>query len=420
MTAAYDVFHSSTFVLNVCSFQDGVTQDIQALLKCPIIEGLYGRLIHHEVIDSLVPNDKCIYVNMKTLPTLMEHRHQLVSSILTSPRAAANFRAALAVHPRLRDIVAEYAAFYGNMELMGRICKNAKDQRLPWDGTYVNPSTGLPTVVHSSASQLCQLAAFNGHASLLMLLGHPKQSCIRHGNLTSSMRHGISCTYSDIEVAAERGQPACLQVAIDYAHSTLAQAHTYWGLCNRVTTCRLNLLDVIAGDGNMQIAQILFQEGATHSQAAIDNAATNGHLVMVKSIHGIPESECTTQAMDGAAANGHLEVVQFLHNYRTEGCTTDAVDAAAQNGHDEVVQFLLAERKEGGTANVMNAYVARGDLAMVKFLNVHMGHPELCVAKFMQIAHISNHLAIVEYFDSHRCKCCKDVSLDDLVAANPR
>ncbi len=46
------------------------------------------------------------------------------------------------------------------------------------------------------------------------------------------------------------------------------------------------------------------------------------------------------RAMDRAAANGHLEVVRWLHANRTEGCTTSAMDDAAKNGHLEVVQWL--------------------------------------------------------------------------------
>ena len=49
---------------------------------------------------------------------------------------------------------------------------------------------------------------------------------------------------------------------------------------------------------------------------------------------------CTTHAMDLAAKNGHLEVVRFLHENRREGCTIYAVNRAAENGHLEVVRFL--------------------------------------------------------------------------------
>ncbi len=49
-----------------------------------------------------------------------------------------------------------------------------------------------------------------------------------------------------------------------------------------------------------------------------DLLAQAGQLDLLKSGQG---KEFSTQAMDLAAANGHLEVVKWLHENRTEGCT---------------------------------------------------------------------------------------------------
>ncbi|KAF0693520.1 Aste57867_15546 [Aphanomyces stellatus] len=464
------VLHSPPLFLTVCSFQHGVNGAIRAILECPTIQGIHGRLILQQATASLFPSGKGTYVDMETLPTLMEHRHQLMAAAIDTPRAAANLYEMLAMHPRLRDLVAEYAAFNGNLELMDRICENAKERRLPWDGSYIDPMTNCPNDVHSSATHLCQLAAFHGHLSILMLLRRPNRRCMRHGSLT---------TYSDIEVAAESGHYLFVQHAIEYAQARHGHGHTYWGLRNRIPSkqtghatyrwCQhLNLLDVVAGDGKLEMAKVLLQHKATHSDAAIDNAAANGHLDMVQYIHETRESKCSTQAMDGAAANGHLEVVQFLHDHRTEGCTTDAIDEAAIHGHDSIVRFLLAKRKEGGSVKAMNAYVAKGDFTMVMLLALgkcssgsvnlaaaqgqldivkylvghkevafatpaieaavkhghvdvveylHSRRPEMCVAKFMQMAHAANQSSIVEYFDSRRCTCCQGIGRDELLAA---
>lgn len=43
-----------------------------------------------------------------------------------------------------------------------------------------------------------------------------------------------------------------------------------------------------------------------------------------------------TAAMDEAAKNGHIDVVKFLHSNRQEGCTGGAMDMASRNGHLEV------------------------------------------------------------------------------------
>ncbi|CAN0277170.1 unnamed protein product, partial [Discosporangium mesarthrocarpum] len=51
-------------------------------------------------------------------------------------------------------------------------------------------------------------------------------------------------------------------------------------------------------------------------------------------------------AMDSAAGNGHLEVVKWLHQNRSEGCSWQAMDEAATNGHLDVVSFLHYASKE--------------------------------------------------------------------------
>ncbi|KAF1772716.1 Ankyrin repeat-containing domain [Phytophthora cactorum] len=55
----------------------------------------------------------------------------------------------------------------------------------------------------------------------------------------------------------------------------------------------------------------------------------------------------TSRAMDSAASNGHLEMVKWLHEHRDEGCTMDAMNRAAWNGHLDVVKWLHDhERKD--------------------------------------------------------------------------
>ncbi|EGZ14443.1 hypothetical protein PHYSODRAFT_354714 [Phytophthora sojae] len=101
------------------------------------------------------------------------------------------------------------------------------------------------------------------------------------------------------------------------------------------------------------------------TSTAMDAAAVDGHLDIVKYLHELQMSIeagtkkrkrgtktkksgplCTTKAMDGAASNGHLHVVQWLHHNREEGCTTDAMDVAAAKGHLQVAQWLHEHRSE--------------------------------------------------------------------------
>ncbi|KAF0720826.1 Aste57867_21 [Aphanomyces stellatus] len=465
MAAASSVLHSRALFLVVRGYQNGACQVIQALLHCPTISCIHGRLVVRDEFETILPCDGCklshIDIHMDALPAFMERRHQLMASVLETPRATVDLHEMLATHIHLRDVVAEYAAFHGDMELMTLLCETATKE-LPWIAVHVDATTGQE-FVRACASNLLHLAAFNGHDDIMALLSTTDHARMRHGAFTS---------YSDLEVAGERGHLRCVQCVLDDLDPPI---DTYWGLRQGDHTsdrhCQhLNVLDVVAENGHVEIATVLFRYGAPYSEAAIDNAASRGHLGMVQFFHDKPSSKCTTEAMDGAAANGHIEVVQFLHNHRKEGCTTDALDAAAHHGHHAIVEFLLDKRTEGGTVKAMNEYVARGDLTMVKLTDpgkcssgsvniatshghleivkylvgdkqttfaapaieaaVKHGHvavveylhgqrPEMCVAKYMQVAHICNQSTIVEYFDGHRCKCCKDIPRDELITAKP-
>ncbi|TMW58656.1 hypothetical protein Poli38472_010215 [Pythium oligandrum] len=73
--------------------------------------------------------------------------------------------------------------------------------------------------------------------------------------------------------------------------------------------------------------------------------------------------------MNDAASSGHLHVVKFLHLHRLEGCTAEAMDGASENEELTVVRFLHANRKEGCTARAMDSAIRTGNLCMVKFLH---------------------------------------------------
>ena len=50
-------------------------------------------------------------------------------------------------------------------------------------------------------------------------------------------------------------------------------------------------------------------------------------------------------AMDYAAGDGRLDVVKWLHDNRTEGCSIWAMNLAAENGHLDVFEFLYKNKK---------------------------------------------------------------------------
>ncbi|EGG19399.1 hypothetical protein DFA_02186 [Cavenderia fasciculata] len=79
--------------------------------------------------------------------------------------------------------------------------------------------------------------------------------------------------------------------------------------------------------------------------AAIDAAATNSHMDVLKFLNSNRSKECTATvgAIDGSAKNGHLDIVQYAHSHMKATASKRALFGACQNGHLEVVRYILAQ-----------------------------------------------------------------------------
>lgn len=134
---------------------------------------------------------------------------------------------------------------------------------------------------------------------------------------------------------------------------------------------------------------------------AMDEAAANGHLEILKWLHTHHRDDgCTTQAMDRAAARNHLEVVRWLHQHRSEGCTTDAMDGAIAGNHLEMVQWLHTNRSEGCTARAMDEAASCGYLEMVCWL--HLNRSEGCTKNAIKYAAANGHYQVVKWLQDNR------------------
>ncbi|KAL2914245.1 hypothetical protein HK105_206189 [Polyrhizophydium stewartii] len=78
----------------------------------------------------------------------------------------------------------------------------------------------------------------------------------------------------------------------------------------------------------------------------MDAAACIGNLDLVQHMHERGFS-CTTAAMDGAAENSHINVVRFLHDNRTEGCTRAGLARALNRSSPETLDLMLASPVSG-------------------------------------------------------------------------
>ena len=162
--------------------------------------------------------------------------------------------------------------------------------------------------------------------------------------------------------------------------------------------------------GRLSILKYCNEKKFRFGGGAMDNAARQGHLEIVKWLHENRSEGCTTWAIDMAAYNGHLEVVKWLHENRTEGCTTDAMDHAAWMGHLEVVKFLHENRTEGCTDFAMDNAAEEGHLEIVKYL--HENRTEGCTSKAMDEAAAFGELEIVKFLHENRTEGCTSYAMD--------
>jgi hypothetical protein len=100
---------------------------------------------------------------------------------------------------------------------------------------------------------------------------------------------------------------------------------------------------------------------------AMELAAINGHVEILKMLSQITDERCPGEAMDRAAANGHLQVVEFLHTHKHEKWSTAAADGAAANGHLDVLRWLLKMRSGGFTDDAAYGAVVHGHLDVLEF-----------------------------------------------------
>jgi hypothetical protein len=68
-------------------------------------------------------------------------------------------------------------------------------------------------------------------------------------------------------------------------------------------------------------------------------------------LHDNRTEGCTKDAMDYAAKNGHLDVVKWLHENRTEGCTERALDLTSGNGQKRMFLEIVKILKENSIKN---------------------------------------------------------------------
>ncbi|POM76651.1 Hypothetical protein PHPALM_6080 [Phytophthora palmivora] len=103
----------------------------------------------------------------------------------------------------------------------------------------------------------------------------------------------------------------------------------------------------------------------------------------------------TFRAMDGAAARGRLDIIQHLHYTRNEGCSPAAFTEAASHGHVEVVRWLYSfYQQKCWTCIAIKQAGMYGHIKVVKFLKTKV--PRYLVAQAARFAAENNHMEVVD------------------------
>jgi hypothetical protein len=131
-----------------------------------------------------------------------------------------------------------------------------------------------------------------------------------------------------------------------------------------------------------------------------DWCAKNGHLSLLKEKQDL---EFTTYAIDWAATDGRLDIVKWLHENRAEGCTTNAMDCATGYGNLEMVKWLHENRTEGCTKDAMMMAAKYGHLEMVEWL--YENRTECCSKDDAKLAAKYKHLDLIECANIYWREC---------------
>ncbi|EQC37077.1 hypothetical protein SDRG_05304 [Saprolegnia diclina VS20] len=107
----------------------------------------------------------------------------------------------------------------------------------------------------------------------------------------------------------------------------------------RQTALALELLRCFSAPYALRLAAI-----DDASVYAIDNAVRTQNVELLRRLLERGFGKSSTAAMDTAAANGSVIMLKLLHEYRSDGCTKVAFQAASEHRHTHALAFLRRYR----------------------------------------------------------------------------
>ncbi|KAF0682503.1 Aste57867_25377 [Aphanomyces stellatus] len=342
------VLLTPNLVLAIAAYQDGIYFDMRLFLSKLVIKrspcashpmystsGYYGRIM----TNSSFP---------------------VVTSWLTT-WGVGRLPKLFACLPCMHLIVAEHAAWSGNVELLETI----------------HTTFGLPP---QHERVLILLAIEKNHLHVLVFLracgykvgNHIETiaSAIKPDNLplvrflhTTNERVFQEDIPRLFSAAVQSGDIGLVQYVLDQSDmlSALQQDASY--------------VMIAAYGGHYDVTLALLALGFDATALTIDAAVSGDSLKLVQHLYDLGGYNCTISPMDAAAGQGHLDLLLWLHAHRNEGCTTRGFTFAVHGGHLEVVQFLHIQYPDTIDRAELSSFVAtaaaKGHWPVVQYLLQH-------------------------------------------------
>ncbi|OQS01964.1 hypothetical protein THRCLA_05615, partial [Thraustotheca clavata] len=227
-----------------------------------------------------------------------------------------------------------------------------------------------------SWSEAMNIAAGLGDFDTVKLLHRSGIKCCTEGAMNGAAGMG---RLDIIEWLHTHRTEGCNEYALIFAasqqHLNIVQwLHDHYGL-----KCTRDGLVSAATNGDVDMVSYLISipmtlEFQTPSvdvvyQTALDEAATNGHIDVVKILSNY---SATTAAMDGAVRNGHFDMVQYLHTNRKEGCSGEALSDAIRLNRFKMLNYLVVNKCCHGEVNFKDSCIKAAGINSIEMLSFCM------------------------------------------------
>ncbi|KAJ3357968.1 hypothetical protein HDU83_000025 [Entophlyctis luteolus] len=223
------------------------------------------------------------------------------------------------------------------------------------------------TAAHAVAQSVVWTDLFSNGTALKGAAANGHTECVRIVIETGFVAaHGRDAIQSAVDAAAGGGYLEIIKPLVRLWNATASPSQ----LASLPPPCTEAALTNAAKNGHLAILKYLFKilHVLPLTEAPLDAAAGHGHLACVRYLHTTMRAKCTPKAMDFACLRGHLETVQYLHEHRHEGCTPDALNYAASRGNLDVVRFLVQSRREGRVSDAVRVAQKAGQAKVVAYL----------------------------------------------------